>query len=110
MKTANVERLLHGSIMPRYLLIVPILRHGYKTKRWTGSQSCLVGLVIMLTSFIVTLRTIHAEDGHADDRRNSQLQPHLKSWSRKILNADERFVVLSAFSREVSGPFHFGAA
>lgn len=29
-----------------------------------------------------------------------QPRPHLKNWARKIANAQERFVVLSAFSQE----------
>jgi hypothetical protein len=38
------------------------------------------------------------ENGNGNS--NARLQPHLKSWSRKIANAKERFVVLPAFSQE----------
>jgi hypothetical protein len=58
-------------------------------------QSRLVGFLIALVTLTATVGTIHAED-----RRYPQPQPDLKSWSKKIPNAEERFVVLSAFSKE----------
>jgi hypothetical protein len=64
-----------------------------KSRRCGMTKSRLVGSLIALIAFTATFGIGHAED-------QQQLQPPLRSWSKKIPNAKERFIVLSAFSEE----------